>query len=417
VVLLLGSAVANHGLVHRLHTSEGAARRRVLWGTLGFNLGLLSVFKYSDFLLRTVERGGALVGIPVQLPLFGVALPVGVSFFTFEAISYAVDVYRRTARPVPFVDFGLYLSWFPHLVAGPLVRITELVPQLRAPPPDAIPLSKAGRLILGGLALKVLVADTLATQLVDPVFARPELYAGPTVVLAIYGYTAQILCDFSAYTDIAQGVSLLLGIELPDNFRQPYRAHSLRDFWRRWHMTLSRWLRDYLYIPLGGSREGRGRTVAALLTTMLLGGLWHGADWRFVVWGGLHGGLLVLERGLGLHRRPRSLLARWVRTGLTVQLVALAWVPFRAPSLEQAMQVWARIPESGGAWIPLTLPIGMALGVTLLSQMVPEDAAERLDRWLERGPPWVLALLSAVVLVAIDALGPDGVAAFLYYQF
>ncbi|MBO85253.1 MAG: hypothetical protein CL927_07830 [Deltaproteobacteria bacterium] len=418
VVLLALSMILNHTLVHRIDRLHASSARAVLLAaTVALNLSLLATFKYADLALRTMERLAQGVGLPVQLPLLELPLPVGVSFFTFEAISYAVDVYRGVSRPVPMVDFGLYLSWFPHLVAGPLVRVRELVPQLHRSRPEVVQLAEAMRLILGGLVLKVLVADTLASRLVDPVFERPDLYSATTVLFAIYGYAAQILCDFSAYTDMAQGTSLLLGIRLPDNFRQPYRAWSLRDFWRRWHITLSRWLRDYLYIPLGGSRYGSLQTTMALLITMLLGGLWHGAAWRYVAWGGIHGVLLVAERFLGLHRAPRSSLARVVRSLITFQVVAFAWVPFRSPSLAHAGTLLGRLGTAEGTVIPVGPALALAMLIPIVSQLAPAASPKRVDAWLGCRSPWVLAGMAALALVVIDTLGPEGVAAFLYYQF
>ncbi len=417
VLLLAGSTVVNHQLVQLLDRQEGRRRKAAAAVGVGLNLALLAAFKYLDLGLRTVESVALWFGLVVRLPLLDVPLPVGLSFFTFEAIACTVDVYRRTAPPPRLVDFGLYLSWFPHLVAGPLVRVRELVPQLHAPAPESIELGRAGRLILGGLVMKVLVADTLATQLVDPVFERPELYGAPTVALAIYGYAAQILCDFAAYSDMAQGLSLLLGIRLPDNFNQPYRATSFQDFWRRWHMTLSRWLRDYLYIPLGGSRHGPSRTMAALMATMVLGGLWHGAAWRFVVWGGIHGGLLVGERALGLHRQSTSGLEAVLRTLVVFHVVALAWVPFRAPSLHHAGAVLGQLVQGSGAWLDLTMGVWLALAVSVAGQLVPVRRTVGVDRWLDARSPVVLAVVGGLGLMTIEALGPDGVAAFLYYQF
>ncbi len=417
VGLLGASTLVNQALVLRLDRQAGGRRRLLLALTVAFNLGLLGLFKYADFFLLSVEATAAALGLGVAMPLLDWALPVGVSFFTFEALSYAIDVHRRVARPVRLVDFGLYLSFFPHLVAGPLVRVGELIPQLEAPPPRALEAPRAARLILVGLAKKVLLADTLAGALVDPVFANPAAASATEAALAVYGYAAQILCDFSAYTDIALGVSLLFGLSLPENFDRPYAAQSFQEFWRRWHITLSRWRRDYLYFSLGGGRGGAGRTAANLLITMLLGGLWHGADWRFVLWGALHGLFLVGERALGLHRPPQGGAVGLLRALVVFHLVALAWVPFRAPSLEEAQAVLLAL---GGPQLEaprLSLPVALALLLPLGAQALPSDLGPAIDRWVARLPAVVFAGLVAFGLMAIDALGPDGVAAFIYFQF
>jgi len=234
-----------------------------------------------------------------DLPLLRILLPIGISFLTFRALSYVIDVYRGSLRTASLLDFAVYVAFFPYIMAGPIARASEFLPQLRSPrDPRAIDTGRAFFLIFAGLAKKMLLADYLATQIVNGVFTTPGEYSSLEVLLGIIGYSVQIYCDFSAYSDIAIGVSLLLGFELPDNFNAPYTAISVQDFWRRWHMTLSRWLRDYLYIPLGGNRKGETRTYVNIMITMLLGGLWHGAGWPFVFWGALHGGAQVAE-----HRR------------------------------------------------------------------------------------------------------------------
>ncbi|MBX6391436.1 MAG: MBOAT family protein, partial [Frankia sp.] len=283
--------------------------RRILIAAIVADLGLLGWFKYYGFFALSVDRMLDDIGLGAPLPLLQVALPIGISFFTFQALSYVIDVWRGDTKPASLIDFAVYEAFFPHLVAGPIVRAREFIPQLASPrDPHAIPVTRAVFLIAGGLVKKVVLADLLATRLVDPVFNTPGQHSAVEVLVAIYGYAVQIYCDFSAYSDIAIGIALLLGFRFPDNFNRPYAAISLQDFWRRWHITLSRWLRDYLYIPLGGNRRGPRRTQINLLITMGLGGLWHGAAWTFVLWGLAHGGGLAAERSLtrrrgGAHRR------------------------------------------------------------------------------------------------------------------
>ena len=326
------------------------------------------------------------MGLGAPLPILAIALPIGISFFTFQAISYVVDVYRRVIRPATFLDFAIYEAFFPHLVAGPIVRAREFLPQLVTPRnPRTIPAGPAVFLIAGGLFKKIVLADLLATRIVDPVFGSPEAHSAQEVWLAIYGYAVQIYCDFSAYTDMAIGLALLLGFRFPQNFDRPYAARSLQEFWRRWHMTLSRWLRDYLYIPLGGSRGSSAKTYRNLMLTMLIGGLWHGASWTFVIWGGIHGTGLALERWWRLRKESRPpqpnpgrqsghLVAQgvlaaaastrrgrfgprkpkdvtppptddglsgprlWLSVAVTFNVVCFAWVFFRSPDLEHRLR-------------------------------------------------------------------------------
>ena len=304
VLLLVASTLLNQAAARALHRWRD---RRILVAAIVCDLGLLGWFKYYGFFALSVDHALADVGLGAPLPLLQVALPVGISFFTFQAISYVVDVHRGTAAPSSLLDFAVYEAFFPHLVAGPIVRASEFLPQLTSPrDPRRVPLARAAFLVLGGLGKKVVLADVLAARLVDPVFDAPGQHSSLEILVAVYGYAVQIYCDFSAYSDIAIGIALLLGFRFPDNFDRPYASGSLQEFWRRWHMTLSRWLRDHVYLPLGGSRRGRRRTAANLLATMTLGGLWHGASWTFVLWGTLHGTALALERHLRSRRGARA---------------------------------------------------------------------------------------------------------------
>ncbi|MDP8971273.1 MAG: hypothetical protein M3N52_12425, partial [Actinomycetota bacterium] len=307
--LLAGSTVLNQAgaeMIARARSARG--RRAALAAVVGANLAILGWFKYYGFLVSSALNALRPLGIQPPLPLLEILLPVGISFFTFQALSYVIDVYRGELPPAKPLDFAVYLSFFPQLVAGPIVRAAEFLPQLRdRRDPRRVDGARGFWLITGGLFKKVVVANVLATQLVDAVFARPSQHSSLEILVAIYGYAVQIYADFSGYTDIAIGCALLLGFRFPDNFASPYAAVSLQDFWRRWHMTLSRWLRDYLYIPLGGSRGSRLETYRNVLLTMLLGGLWHGAAWTFVVWGGLHGlGLAAEQRAA--QRRAEALV-------------------------------------------------------------------------------------------------------------
>ena len=293
--LLGGVTLVNH-VFARLIAGASDARRKKQFLAAVVTLDLLSlgVFKYYAFFVEDVDRALNSIALGIPLPLLTIALPIGISFFTFQAITLVVDTYRGHVGRVSLLDVAVYLSFFSHLVAGPIVRASEFLPQISKPRDPANVAVGAGLFLIAvGLVKKVAIADYLAREVVDPVFAVPEAHAAPDVMFASYAYAAQIYCDFSGYTDMAIGLALLMGIVFPQNFNRPYRSLSIREFWRRWHITLSRFLRDYLYIPLGGNRGGRLRTARNLMITMLLGGLWHGAAWGFILWGGIHGTALV----------------------------------------------------------------------------------------------------------------------------
>ncbi|EIV95595.1 MBOAT family protein [Frankia sp. QA3] len=314
VLLIVASTLINQAAARAIHRFRD---RRILAAAIACDLGLLGWFKYYGFFALSVDRALTDVGLPTPLPLLQVALPIGISFFTFQALSYVIDVHRGITAPAPLLDFAVYEAFFPHLVAGPIVRASEFIPQLATPrDPAQVPTTRAAFLILGGLIKKVVLADVIASRLVDPVFDAPGQHSSAEIGVAVYGYAVQIYCDFSAYSDIAIGIALLLGFRFPDNFDRPYASRSLQEFWRRWHMTLSRWLRDYVYLPLGGSRRGRRRTHLNLMITMTLGGLWHGASWTFVLWGALHGAALVTERRLRTWRTGRAAAAELARMPL-----------------------------------------------------------------------------------------------------
>src|SRR3984957_9987336 len=296
VPLLAASTVVNHFMAFNVDRSEGRARRGWTIAAVAVNLGGLAWFKYIGFLSTSATSILDDLGLHIHLAVPKVLLPAGISFFTFQAISYVVDVSRRKLHPVGLLDFAVYLSFFPHLLAGPIVRASEFLPQIRHRiDPRRVEASRALWLIARGLFKKVVIASYLATHAADPLFGIPAQHAGLEALFGVYAYAIQIYADFSGYTDIAIGLALLLGVRFPQNFNSPYRSLSLQEFWRRWHMTLSRFLRDYLYIPLGGNRRGPRRRYLNLMITMLLGGLWHGAAWSFVVWGAIHGAGLLLN--------------------------------------------------------------------------------------------------------------------------
>lgn len=419
--LIALSSIVNHALGVTMHRTIHESRRR-LWLIFAvvFNLGLLGFFKYYGFFSIQLYVLLSRVGLAWSPPLLDIILPVGISFFTFQAMSYVIDIYRRELEPTRTVlDFALYLAFFPQLVAGPIVRAKVFLPQLdHIGRVDRIDAGRGAVLILTGLFKKIVIANYLSAHIVDPVFSQPEAYGRLDNLFAVYGYAIQIYCDFSAYSDIAIGIALLMGFHFPLNFNAPYFAGSIQDFWRRWHISLSTWLRDYLYIPLGGSRHGSFLTYRNLFLTFLLGGLWHGAAWTFVAWGALHGAYLMVERmGRKLINPSPSLFWRGVRLVAVFHLVCLSWVFFRAETFEDAWYMLRQIAMDAtpSEWITPTLLLALAVG--WCTQFLDGDrlrkAWDRAGTW----PAWAQGLAAAIVLTVILALGPKGVSPFIYFQF
>jgi alginate O-acetyltransferase complex protein AlgI len=416
-LLLAGVTLANQAGALLVDRSADEKRRRlIVAATVAVDLGVLGLFKYYGFFAGEIGSFLDSLGLGMPLPLLTLALPIGLSFITFQAISYVVDVKRGLLRPASTLDFALYLSFFPHVVAGPIVRAREFIPQLASPRnPRDVAVGAGVVLIALGLIKKVALADYLAREIVDPVFGVPEAYAAPDVALAAYAYAAQIYCDFSGYTDIAIGVALLLGFVFPQNFNNPYRALSFRDFWRRWHMTLSRFLRDFLYIPLGGNRHGKLQTYRNLMITMVLGGLWHGAAWGFILWGTLHGGALAIEHALRDRGVPRP--PAWLAWLIVFNVVVFGWILFRAESLELAATFIGQLFVPGPATLWSAVTVGAVL-VVIGFQLLPPDPRERLSVRLAGLPAPALGLALAIVVAIVGATVPSqGVPPFIYFQF
>ena len=431
VLLLVTATFVNQALgvqIARARARRGGGRAAKRWLVLSAiaNLAALGYFKYVDFFAVNLDHLLRSVGLGAPLPLLRILLPVGISFLVFRVLTYTIDIYRGEMAPASTLDFGVYVAFFPYLLAGPIARACDFLPQLSSPrDPRSVDAGRAFVLILGGLAKKMLIADYLSTHIVNGVFASPQSFSSWETLWGILAYSVQIYCDVSAYSDIAIGIALLLGFELPENFNAPYTARTIQDFWRRWHITLSSWLRDYLYIPLGGSRRGRGRTYVDLVATFLLAGLWHGAGWTFVFWGGMHGVGLALERARADTRRARGLPepgatagARALQRLAVFAFVSLAWVFFRADSMGGAFAVlWRLVAGLGSSGSAVTWPIVglVALGIGI--QYVPRRLSERLEGGLANigwaGQGAVLAL----ALFLIATLGPPGAAEFLYFKF
>jgi D-alanyl-lipoteichoic acid acyltransferase DltB (MBOAT superfamily) len=392
VFLLALCTLWNHVLAIRIvRAQRQGARKALLAVAVAGDLSLLGYFKYYDFFVSSAHNLAVEVGMGLPLSTLG--------------------------------RFAAYLSFFPHLVAGPIVRPGELIPQMEVRrDPRRVDSSRAFYLIATGLFKKVVIANYLATHITDRVFAVPGSHSSAELLVAVYAYAVQIYADFSGYTDIAIGLALLLGFTFPQNFDSPYAAVSLRDFWRRWHMTLSRWLRDYLYIPLGGNRKGRVRTYANLMITMLLGGLWHGASWTFVVWGGIHGTGLALEHA----RRDRPGYVEptpgragiWLRRLLTFNVVCFAWIFFRSDSIASAWQMITGLFTRWGAPSPLvTAGVLFWIVVGIASQYLPARFPRLVIVRFSRLPLVGQAAVLGAALMLVNAMGPQGVSPFIYFRF
>lgn len=390
-------------------------RKLLLMTSVVINLGLLFSFKYLDFFSAAVNDVCALLGLSYRVPALDLILPVGISFYTFQTMSYTIDVYRRRVRPErDFVTFALYVSYFPQLVAGPIERPENLLPQLKAERKwSGENLTEGFFWMLVGFFKKLVVADSLAV-LVDGVYGSPETASGPAVLLATVLFGFQIYCDFSGYSDIARGASKMLGIGLMENFRRPYEARSVREFWKRWHISLTSWFTDYVYIPLGGSRRGIWRRCLNVLVVFLLSGLWHGADWTFVIWGAVHGLYQICEILLERHEGSRKKLPPvlcWLGTFL---LVSVTWLPFRASGVGELGVLLSRLPAGWGTlpdWDWLRLGLMLAC-LFLAERMAPGKMDSRGQR--------ALACFYAVLAIGLGwliVLSANGQNAFIYFQF
>ena len=423
--LLIGISLFSGLIARQIQRSAfpGARKAWLVIGTSGC-LAVLAYFKYTSFLLTNLLALWGWVAPLPRIPVTSPLLPLGISFFVFHAISLLADCYRgKVTAPLQLGDALLYVAFFPQLIAGPILRASLFLPQLALPRnPNAIRLNRAFLLITTGLFKKVVISNMLATRLVDPVFSVPRSFGAGDTLLAIYGYAAQIYCDFSGYTDIAIGCALLLGFRFPRNFNAPYKATTPQEFWRRWHISLSTWMRDYLYFPLGGSRRGRLRTGFNLMLTMLLGGLWHGAAWTFVAWGGLHGLLLVAYR-LWSRSTWHELIAiqdsrlwRWTSRILLFHAVCAGWVLFRASSFAIAFEVFGRLAVPRAITLA-SAPVCIVLFLGLVGQYMPSRWRNAFEVEVGRWPALARGAALAVVITVIEILGPTGVAPFIYFQF
>ena len=424
VILLWISTVIDWYAAQKLvHAERPAARRAWMLLSVVANLGMLFYFKYGNFLLENFTAMMNAVGVAYHPPEFNIVLPVGISFYTFATMSYTLDVYLRRAAPAKnFLDYALFVTFFPHLVAGPIMRPTELVPQFTSPRRATPAMLRFGLALMTlGMFQKIVLADSFLASAAEKVF---EAHSAPGMLDAWFGtlaFSGQIFCDFAGYSTTAIGAALCLGFAMPDNFRFPYAAVGFSDFWRRWHITLSAWLRDYLYIPLGGNRHGEARTYLALMATMLLGGLWHGASWTFVVWGGLHGFYLAIERWLrgrftGYRPGPLSMFGLAL---LTYTLINLTWVFFRAHSFAGAWTVLSGMFGMNSLAKPLLpmsvlIMVGLIIGGLFATHWQMRNTT--LEATIEKTPPMLIAIIwGLMAFTIIIAQGAGN--AFIYFQF
>lgn len=417
---MAGVTVVSYWGGYKVHRATTLVQKRLyLWLTVAIDLGTLCYFKYANFGIDSMNALLHSLGWDSSWPALNILLPVGISFYVFQALSFTVDVYRNSLPQLPsLLEMAAYIAFFPQLVAGPIERADSLIPQLNQDVSWSAARANSGlRLMLWGLFKKVVVADNLSPY-VDAVYNNPSMHTGPSIVLATIAFAFQIYCDFSGYTDTAIGAARILGINLMQNFDRPYMSQSITEFWRRWHISLSTWLRDYLYISLGGNRAGRVRTYANLMMTMLLGGLWHGASWTFVLWGGLQGTFLVAERilaGKRANQRSEGLLGI-IRTAFTFGLVCLSWMVFRINSFPDLMVMVARIPVGWPTlFVDLKAIAHGALGVSILLLVESRASISMLHGFEARRPIRIgFYYALAVLILLIGAL--DG-SQFIYFQF
>ncbi len=433
--LIALSTVVDFVVARRVHTAQSErGRKGWLFASLGVNLGVLGVFKYADFFVASAADALSALGVDASGPTLGLVLPVGISFYTFQTISYTFDVYRGRIEPAAgFVDFATYVAYFPQLVAGPIERAQRLLPRIIESEQRHFPrgrdLDRALSLIASGMFKKIVLADGVA-PFVNEIFSDPSAHSGIAVAAGVVGFAIQLYGDFSGYTDIARGVSELFGIDLMVNFRQPYLSRNITEFWRRWHISLSDWLRDYLYIPLGGNRNGTVATIRNLMITMLLGGLWHGASWNFVIWGAMHGLALAVHRVVRRARTTDDPVAVMHIPAIvaTFSMWCLSMVFFRAVSFGDAVDVLQSLaaPLSGstpwpGIFTVLVL-VAATLGVDLAQRRIDDresgpDAPHDGSAVASSASPIMSGALAGLVVVSIVVFSGGSPSPFIYFQF
>ncbi len=427
-LLLIFAATSDYIIARLIYRLQRPVLRRILVvASVGINLGMLGYFKYTDFLIQIAND---LFGEGF-LQFQNIFLPVGISFFVFQSMSYTIDIYRRQMRPLDnWLEYLFYLSFFPQLVAGPIVRARDFIPQIRQRPQITREMFGMGVfLLLTGLFKKAIISDYISLNFVDRIFDEPLLYSGFECLMGIYGYALQIYCDFSGYSDMAIGIALLMGFHFPKNFDAPYKSATITEFWHRWHISLSTWLRDYLYISLGGNRKGRLRTYVNLLLTMLLGGLWHGAAIRFILWGALHGVALALHKlWMGIYPRAKAEgrdMHWWSRPfGIvfTFHIVCLGWLMFRAESMQTVELMLHQIFVNFHPQIILQVVEGYTVVFSLIAlgyllHWMPQSADRLAQKAVIRSPLALQVAMTVVMIWVVMQTKSSDIQPFIYFQF
>ena len=414
--------IARH--IYNVGPENRKKQKKLITLSLLIDLGMLGYFKYTNFLLD------CLATLTFTNPLsFDILLPVGISFFTFQSLSYTIDIYRGQIKPLDsLLDYAFYVSFFPQLVAGPIIRARDFIPQIRKPIVVTEDMFNRGLfLILAGLLKKAVISDYISVNFVERIFDSPQLYSGLENLLGLYGYAIQIYCDFSGYSDLAIGIALWLGFHFPKNFDSPYKSTSISEFWRRWHISLSSWLRDYVYISLGGNRKGKWRTYFNLVLTMLIGGLWHGAHLKFILWGIMHGIALAINRAyrilLGRDKNYRG--TRWqnvIGGVLTFHFVLFTWIFFRADSMTIVNQMLTQIftafhPELLGGILSGYTLVMLLIFVGFFTHLMPVSYSEKIHTKISQQNIYVKALLVVLTIVLIIQVKSCDIQPFIYFQF
>ncbi len=427
-LLLVLSAIVDYSLANAIFRAESTKKKKaILIISLALNLGMLAYFKYTNFFYSVICDLTAQSFSPLSI-----FLPVGVSFFTFQSLSYTIDIYRGTLKPVKsFLDYAFFVTFFPQLVAGPIVRAADFIPQIFKPlkVTDAM-IGRGIFLIASGVIKKVVIADFISTNFVDRIFDNPTLYTGLENLFGVYGYALQIYCDFSGYSDMAIGIALLMGFHFKINFDSPYQSKNIAEFWRRWHISLSTWLKDYLYISLGGNRKGRITTYINLFITMLLGGLWHGAGFRFVLWGAMHGIALAIHKfyrevfpDKTADRTPvRQFFITVLSAFITFHFVSFCWIFFRAENMETAMGMIRQIvfhfnPQIFFAFITGYKPVLLMMLIGYSLHFIPKSVELKTENIVTNLPLLLKVSFMILVILLVVQFKSSEIQPFIYFQF
>ena len=426
-LILIGSIIIDFGLANLIYRATTRTKKMfMLVFSLVINLGMLGYFKYTNF-IHEIFSGMA----DLSYEPFDIFLPVGVSFFTFQSLSYTIDIYRGTLKPVNnILDYAFFVSFFPQLVAGPIVRAADFLPQIDKP--TLVTKEMFGRgtyLICTGLFKKAIISNYISLNFVDRIFDAPTLYTGLENLFGVYGYALQIYCDFSGYSDMAIGIALLLGFQFCLNFDSPYQSKNITEFWRRWHMSLSSWLKDYLYISLGGNRKGKLRTYLNLFLTMLLGGLWHGASFRFILWGAMHGAALMVHKFFlslfpitSTKKFLPEKLSNLIGVILTFHFVCFCWIFFRAGNMEIAGQMISQITTHFTPQIFLEFVSGYKIVLSLmivgyLLHFIPKEIESKAEQWFTEIPLTAKAAIMIAIIALVIQTKSAGIQPFIYFKF